>query len=47
MESVCFHDCALMAYVIVSHEQGTWPLKEDVKKLAYKLYEEALECEKK
>ena len=45
MQSVAedlFHQCALAAFVEVAREAGGWPDSEQVKRLAYRLYEDEL-----
>jgi hypothetical protein len=35
-----FHGHALLAFVEIAQKQGNWPDSEEVKKLAYKNFEE-------
>lgn len=37
-----FHGCALAAYLEVAAREQAWPASEETRRLAYRLYEDAL-----
>lgn len=39
-----FHSCALVAFVQVSQECQGWPPSEQVRQVAYRLYEDELKA---